>query len=270
MNSIYQYDDYKKYLVELFESKPDKGRGYRKKLAEIAQCQMGYVSHVLNGEYDFNLEHAEKIGRYLSLTDNEMNFFILLVEYKKAGSSALKDVFYRQILQRRKLVNDLKNRVKIKEKLSKESESIYYSSWIYAAIHMSLTIPFLRSPELISKYFGVTLKEVKDVLQFLEESQLIEMKNGAYVNKGVFFHLDKRSPQIISHHMHWRHRAIQNISKKDENSVHYSSVFTVSEKDYLKLKKMMGDFLESITKVIKPSPEEKCVAFALDYYDLKH
>jgi uncharacterized protein (TIGR02147 family) len=266
--NIYNCLNYKEYLLEVIHREPNQGRGFRKKLAEAAKCQLAYISHVLNGNYDFSLEHAEAIAMMLGLSESELEYFLLLVEYSRAGTQRLKSFFKRQILKRQEAQNNLKNRVKIESTLAIEDQAIYYSSWTYSAIHIALTIPVLQTQAALAQRFHLDLKEVKRVLEFLVQKGLAVGSSGNYSPVGSFLHLERDSPMIISHHTQWRQLALQNISIRKEDSLHYSSCFSVAVSDIPKLKNLFSKFLEDATLVIKPSQEEKLLALGLDLFEV--
>lgn len=55
-----------------------------------------------------------------------------------------------------------------------EAEAIYYSSWIYAAVHVALAVPRLQSIENLSRRLGLGLGTVEVALMKLEELGLAE------------------------------------------------------------------------------------------------
>jgi hypothetical protein len=79
-------------------------------------------------------------------------------------------------------------------------------------------------------------------------------------------HLDKTSPLISKHHTNWRLHAIYNQDAEKEDRIHYSSVFTVSQKDYLKVREILSNALSESLEVIKASPEEEPAVICMDLF----
>ncbi|MGK5089360.1 TIGR02147 family protein, partial [Bdellovibrionota bacterium FG-2] len=146
--SIFEFTDYKRYLTEVDEARP---RGFRKALAQATQCQTAYISHVLNGSGHFNLEQAEATARFLEMGRDETRFFLMLVEYNRAGTPSLRRVLSEQMDEMRERHLSLRKRVGIQATLSRENQAAYYSSWHYAAVHMAVTVPSLRTRSALGR-----------------------------------------------------------------------------------------------------------------------
>ena len=54
--TLFDYNNYKKYINERIDSSPSKGRGLKQKMAEFLNCQTAFVSQVLNKDPNFSLE----------------------------------------------------------------------------------------------------------------------------------------------------------------------------------------------------------------------
>jgi uncharacterized protein (TIGR02147 family) len=270
---IFDFRDYKKYLNSRIEGLPKRGRGVRLQLATAANCQAAYVSHVLSGNNHFSLEQAEAVARYFALTPDETEYFFLLIQHARAGTHALRTTLAKAIDKRAEKFLNLKSRVKIRTSLNSEDQSRYYSAWHYSAVHMALTIPKLRRVDSLTAYLDLPPKRVHEILEFLLEKNLIELKGNEYHVAEGLLHLEKKSPLIIQHHTQWRLKAIQALTEShasdDEESLHYSLCFSISEADAVRLKNRFATFIESCAELIKPSPEEKLYSLALDLFEVR-
>ena len=178
--SIYEFRDYKNFVVQWMERMPNSGRGQRKILADAVGCQTPFITHVLSGEYNFSLEQAEGCARFMGLSEAEAEFFLLLVIKHRAGTKALENLANRQITQRREAQTVLKKRVGVKERMRLEDQLRYYSSWHYAAIHIACLIPQLTNVEALQKYFRLPLQQILSTLEFLTEHGFIEATRTGY------------------------------------------------------------------------------------------
>lgn len=265
---LFAQTDYKAYLVALIATYPNEGRGVRKLLAEAIRCQVAYVSHVLAGDYHFSIEQAEAAGRFFGLSKQESEFFVLLVSQNRSGTSELKAFFDKMLDERRQQNSLLKSRVKIKETLDEITQSTYYSQWYYAAIHMMLTIPELRTRDAIADKLRLPPRKVQDVLEFLADAGIARKEGLHYLPGGTVLHLEKNSPVTARHHTNWRLAAAQSLQDEKSNDLHYSGVVTVSEKDLPKVRERIARCLEDCMDIIKPSKEEKLVGLCLDWFEL--
>lgn len=266
--SIYEYQDYKKFLLHWMERAPNQGRGQRKQLAEAVGCQTPFITHVLGGDYHFSLEQAEACARWLGMSDGETEFFILLVLRQRSGTKALENLISKQISQRRTAETVLKKRLNIKEKMSVEDQMTYYSHWYYAAIHMACMIPQLQSLEALEKHFRLSLPQILNALEFLTEHKLIEEHKSRYRVLKPLLHLEKESPLMSQHHTQWRLKAMEAFLQRRNADLFYSGVISLSHEDYEWLREKLSQLLEEAVERIKDSPDETLACLNLDWFEL--
>lgn len=267
-SSIYEFKDYKKFLLELIKSSESKGRGKRLELAKYIGCQVSHITNVFTGSAHFSQEQAEAASRFFGLSQTETEFLLLLVQYNRAGTQSLKKLYERWILERQEKLTALKSRLKMPDSLEGEAEARYYSSWHYGAIHVLLSIHEFQTREAITKKLGLPLSKVDEVLLFLIESGLCKKEGLKYSIVRPLIHLDKNSPLISKHHTNWRLRTIMALDEFNTNNLHYSSVFTLSKKDYERVKEILSKSLSESLKLITESPEEELGVLCLDLIKL--
>ena len=212
--SIYAYSGYKSFLIDLMETFPNGGRGQRKALADAINCQVAYITHVLSGDSHFSLEQIEAAARHFSLSKEETEFLLLILQQNRAGTAELRQFFDRLIREHRTQNNLLKERLKIKETLTREDQATYYSSWQYAAIHIALTVPKLRTVEKLTERFQIPSSRVLEILNFLCSKGLATKSLNTYNTTNPFLHLENDSPLISKHHSNWRMKTIQNLDNR--------------------------------------------------------
>ncbi|TDJ06280.1 MAG: hypothetical protein E2O68_05145 [Deltaproteobacteria bacterium] len=93
MKTIFEYECYKKYLNEIIQNRPKRGRGTKKNLAEFLRCKTSLISAILSGDRDFSLDQAIKICQFFSLNPRERDFLIFLVGRERAATTDLKDYY---------------------------------------------------------------------------------------------------------------------------------------------------------------------------------
>lgn len=267
-NSIFDYSYYKKYLKEKIETYPNNGRGVRRLLAEVAGCQVAYISHVLAGDRDLSLEQAEAVARFFSLRSDEMEYFLLLIEKERAGTTHLKKYFEQKLEALLETHRQIKNRVRLSGKISSEDQAIYYSSWHFQAIRMALTIPSLRTAVAIGKKLNLSIERVNEVLEFFLEKGFIRQADDGYHTTDVHIHVGNDSKLISRMHANWRLQTLNALDKKNVSDLHYSAAVTLSEKDYQKVREVLLEAITDSHKIIRPSKEEKLCVMALDFYEI--
>lgn len=83
---IFSYLQYKNYLSDYLSALPNGGHGFRSKLAQACGCRLSYVSEVFHRHANFSLEQAESINDLLRHTPEECDYFLLMVNFERAGS----------------------------------------------------------------------------------------------------------------------------------------------------------------------------------------
>lgn len=269
LKPIFEYRDYKLYLQAVSKQRPGRGRGFRADLARAANCQTAYISQVLGGHAQLSLDQAYAISQFLIHSKEETRFFILLIQYSRAGSRELKAHFLELMEEEIKKQLNLKERFKIRHSLSQEDQATYYSDWTYAAVHIAVTVPKLQTAEAIGDFFELPPSKVQKVLKFLVATGLInQQRPGQYAVGPTRLHLPSDSPLISKHHVNWRLKAMNSLERESDTDLHYTSVVSLSQEDVLNIKTRLVKEIEAYNAIIKPSKEETMCCLALDFFSL--
>ena len=264
---VFDFSDYKAYLRAI--AGVGQRKGLRLKMAQAANCQPTYVSLVLNGNSDFSLEQARLISDFLGHSKDEQHFFLLLVQKGRAGSKKLEAYFQEQIEQL------LRQRLIFTQRLGKEhtlteiQQAKYYSSWIYGAVHIALSIPALQNKKTLSQFLQLPTGKIAEAVEFLVQTGLVAERDGKYEFGPVQVRLGNDSANIIKHHTHWRQRAVESLERETERDLHYSGVFSLSSADAIRVKSLLLDQIKECQAVIRPSREEELYCFGVDFFDLR-
>lgn len=264
--SIYNYRDYKAFLRDAIESRG--GRGLRSRLAEAAGCHTAYVSQTLNGDAHFSLEQAEKVASFLELGAEPTTYFLLLIQYARAGTASLKRIFEKQMQAIIESQRVLKNRLEFKRSLSAEDQATFYSSWHYGAVHVLVSVPGCHTEEGMAAYLGLPRPRVAEVIEFLLKTRLVIKRDGRFDIGTSHIHLPSDSPMISKHHTNWRVRAIQSLDLPRTEDLHYSSVITASREDAPKIREILVHAIEQVRAIVKSSGNEEGYAYSLDFFSL--
>ncbi|MBL7542462.1 MAG: TIGR02147 family protein [Bdellovibrionaceae bacterium] len=268
-SSIFDFKGYKDYLNKVLSTESKKRSGKRALLSKAVNCHSAYVSQVLNGQSHFSLEQADKINIFLKHSKIESHFFLLLVQHGRAGTENLRRHFLEQINQTLEKQFDLKNRLQFKKILSKEDQARYYSAWYFAAIHVLVSVPAMKTKEDFSQYLGISIDKTSEALDFLKSVGLIVESGNRYEVGTGSIHLGRESAMISKHHTNWRLQAIQSLDNGTANDLHYSSVITASEQDSTKIREIMVKAIEEIRAVVKTSQDESGFCYSLDFFEFR-
>ena len=273
MEPLFKYRDYKRYLLDLLETRKGSSRGTRSALAKAAQCQLAYVSQVFNGHAHFTLEQADRINGFCGHAGIEEEFFLLLVQYGRAGTASLRERFLRSMKtlaaeRERRLM--LRAGAPVDEKLPDRQQSLYFQQWDFAAVHALTTVPGFGSPERIAERLRIPLSRVSEILDFLYAHGLIERGPGGISANYARLHLEPGSPAYVAHTSNWRLHALKSLNRKipDCGDRHYSSVMTLSRADAQRFREKVNDFILE-TKRIPPETEpEELYCLLVDFFEI--
>jgi uncharacterized protein (TIGR02147 family) len=268
MDEIYRYKSYKAFLQSVLGGKHQR-RGLKSGLAKALRCQPTYISQVMHGRAEFSLEQGEQTARFLGLDRGETKYFLFLIQSERAGTAQLKILFREELktMRERRLI--LKERLGLQKSLSKEQQATYYSSWQYAAVHIALTIPELRSRESLSRYLGIKLARVNQIMKFLSEAGLAQEREGQLFSPESQLRLGNDSENIIKHHTNWRLRALHSLENEQLEEMHYSAAVSLSREDIPRLKDLILKGLQQQLTVVRESKEEELYCYVIDFFSLR-
>lgn len=266
--NVLDFDDYRQFLRKTIAAMPNGGHGQNKRISEAAGISTAFFSQVLSEKRQLSAEQASLIADFLGLSEAHAEYFLLLVEIDRAGNHSLRARLKQRQAKLKKAVQVIGKRFASVSEVSKKDQPIYYSDWIYNAIHQLTAIPGFQTEFKIADRLNLPLKKVKEALTFLIATGLCAEKNGRFNIGPARVHLSPESPWIKQHHLHWRSRAIEEFDTDDERSLHYSSPMTLSRGDYEKIRKLLVDTIEQVGTVVDPSPSEDLACLNIDWFHI--
>jgi hypothetical protein len=267
--SVFDFNAYKPFLKAWIASRPAKGRGEKSKIAAFIRCHSAYVSQVFTAGAHLSLEQGSLLNEYMGHNLQESRFFLLLLQKDRAGNASLKKHFeteIQEILASRML---LRNRLANAKTLDPKDQAQYYSSWIYGAVHMLISMPQFQTREAIAQRLGLPLAKITETLSFLGEAGLAKESGGIFTPGVASIYLPENSPLIAKHHGNWRLKALQSMETPQLLDVHYSAVATIREGDLEKLRAILVKAVEDLRGTIRESsPEDSLVCYSVDLFRL--
>jgi uncharacterized protein (TIGR02147 family) len=267
MKSVFEFRDYRPYLMQRFGG-DGRRTGDRSKAARAMDCHSTFVSHVLQGKVNLSLEQGDKLNDFFGHAEHEAHFFLLLLQKERAGTQKLRKYFEKQIERISEERAILSRRVPENQSISKEDEAAFYSSWLYGAAHVLISIPALQLKENLAAYLQIPLGKVTEILEFLVSLGLAENENGRYKMGASHVHLSDSSHHIGKHHTNWRMQAIRSLDLKKPEDLHYSAVVTLSKADAALIRNRLLSSLQENLETIRDSREEEGYVYCLDFFPL--
>lgn len=269
--SVFEYSSYTEYVNDRIQAaKIEQGRGVTKELAAEVQCHTTFISQVINKKAGFSIEQAIRFARFFKLDSSEMDYFVDLVGLERAADEKSKFFFKERLRRQNEKRADLKSRWSSRNENLRENELLYFGSWAIQVVHASLQMKSCRTAEAISRYLGLSLGEVQNVLKTLEGMGLVTTSDAGWHTTTQFLHLGKDSSAIRNFHLQWRQRVCQDFLKSTQpKGTHYSGVLTFAESAELEVRDILLTALDRVMKVIEPSPSEMACGLNVDFFPLR-
>lgn len=267
MDRIFQFSSYRDFLRSKVGKKGARS-GAKSQAAQAMMVHPAFLSRVMAGKADLSGEQTESLCRHFGLDAGEAKFFHLLVQNERAGTKDLRDRLREEIKTLKSEYQEIKKRIPKASVVSNEDRAIYYSKWYYAAIHVLVSIPGLRSSEDLGRYLNLPLKQVKGAVDFLLGCGLIEYINNNLAMGQKHIHGGSDLAFINQQHIAFRNLAIQSLDGADKNDFHYSGVVSLSRSDAAKISELLLSTLNEALKTVKASEEEVAYILNLDFFNL--
>jgi uncharacterized protein (TIGR02147 family) len=265
---VYDHTDYVQFLNARLKAMPQ-ARGSQAALAKFLGVQSSFLSQVMSRRAHLSREQAVRIGEFFSLPYDELRFFMLLVDADRAGSKTLEE-FYRTeiqaILQEREEVQE---RIGVHEQLPDEAQTIYYSSWVYGAVHILTALPGTQSVKAIAAHLRLPQQQIAEVVEWLRKNDLVvvEPDGKLSIGKGRI-HIGRHSRHVARHHANWRIKSLDALERTTQADLHYTAFLGISREAMGVLKEKLMAFLQETEPVIAESKEEAGVVLLLDLFEL--
>lgn len=266
---IFEHNNYLKYIESYIKFLPHQGRGFRTTMAAHLGCKTSFISQVMNGSQDLSVEQAFLLNDLLKHGESEGAYFLNLVQCARAGSKGLKDYYKKEAEKIRSEALRLKNRFDADAVKTKTDEFKYFSSADFAYVHILTTIPQYQTKEALLGKLKMNPNYLTKILDYLMSLGYVIYKKGRYLPGQAILHLPDDSAIIATHHSNWRIQAIKSCQSPEPSDFHYSSIISITEKDFFTIKAMMIKHLEEYRSIINPSDCEKAYSLCFDFYEMK-
>ncbi len=245
---------------------PGKKRGMSKNLAEYLGINPSLVSQILTSDKHFTEEQIVLLNEYFGLPTLESKYLLTLVQSERAGSVKLKKYFIEDLNLIRQQALDLTKRANVGLKLSDKEQAQFYSSWLYSAIHLYTTIDKPVHFNSICERFRISAERAHEIVQFLLKHRLILEQQGQFVPGPTETHLPKNSSYVTTYHRLWRQKSIQIAERLQSEEYMYSCNFSVSKKDFLKIREDVVALTKKFLQTAQSSPAEELAQFNIDLF----
>ena len=267
MTSIFEFTSYREYLTTWIESQGVRSYGLKGRIAEAVGVSSSLVSQVLKGEKTLTPDQASELSDFIGLTELESEYLHMLVEVDRAGNPRYREKLERKMRVLQEHSRRLGKRVPRSKELTEEQKAIYYSSWLFTGVRNLTAIPGHGSVEALAKHLHVEPAVINRVLRFLIDNGLCKEDGGQITYGPASTHVDKESPFVNKHHQNWRFQAIQQMERKRDDDLFFSSPMSLSREAANEIRTLLPNVVQSVMKISGPSPSETVACLNIDWFE---
>ena len=244
--NIFNFLDYRQYLRKVFDEKKrtTPNFSHRNLMQKLSLRAPGHILFIIQGKRRLTEDIALRLSTFLQLSKKEEKYFLCLVRYTNARTSAEKQYTFEELLS-------LRHRASTK--VSSPTSYRFYDKWYYSAIRAALDVkPFVDDYNKLARSLcpPITSTEAKQAIEILLELGMVERDEKKYVHP---------TDSSISTGDSWQSATIHNVQrqfidlakesldhiKKDERDISNLTV-TVSEESFDIIKKKAREFRQQI------------------------
>jgi uncharacterized protein (TIGR02147 family) len=262
---LYQFNQYREAIEALVAN--SKTKVLRGDLAKAAGCSSSWITRVLSESVQLTPEQLLGIATFFHLNELETDYLLGLLELERAATVLLKTRIHLKLDHLKKEGKSLHIPVKPASTLSESDSYKYYSSWMYAAIHVATMIQKFSVTELSEK-FSVDSDSLLKILKDLEQMGLVLAQSGKWQATNQNLHISSASQMAKLGHINWRNRSIYHLQNPLSQGLHYSGPHCLSQKDVSIINEKLKDVLMECRQIIDDSPSETMAVLCLDWYQI--
>lgn len=267
--NLFELENYKTIIQSIMEEKRKTQKGVSRKLAEYLNVHPSMISQVLMGNKDFSEEQMMLVTEFLGLPQLESQYLLILLQQERAGSTKLKKYYGGMKAEVRKKALSIHERVIKNKTLSDKEKAIFYSNWLYPAVHLLSTLDKKPRFEEICERLDISAARAREILDFLIDHHMVVERDGVFSSGPVVTHLEKSSPFLPKHHTNWRLKAIQYSDKISDQELMYTASMSINKKDFAKVREEFLQSIQKMVKVVSHSPAEDIAQINLDFFWIK-
>lgn len=267
MVSIFEFMNYRAYLNAWISAQGDRAYGLKGKIAQALGVSSSLLSQILKEEKSLTSDQASDLSDFMGLNELESDYLHLLVEVSRAGTPKYRDKLQRKIRAHQEQSKKIGKRVPRNKELTDEQKAIYYSSWLYTGIRNLVAVPGQDQVQALGEYLRVEPGVVQRIVRFLVENGLCIEEKGRIAYGPASTHVDRESPFVNKHHQNWRFQAIQQMERRRDQDLFFTSPMSLSHEANEQIRKMITNFIQETMKVAGPSPSERVSCLNIDWFE---
>ena len=226
-----------------------------------------FLSQSLNSEIQLTLDHGSNLCEFWELDEDRTDYFLDLMTFERAASQSLRLRLKGRLEQRREASRRIGQRQTAQSDLSTSiKETVYYSSWHYAAIHVLTAIPSYQNIQSIAKRLELSTTLVEKTLRDLQSLNLVKEDMGKWIVHRASVFLKKESPISPINQANWRNQGMKHLSHHPSDGIHASALYAISKKDAENVMGFLNHAFEKSNQLSVESEEEELYCMNIDFF----
>jgi len=266
---VFEYEDYKTYVVDRLQEMPDRGRGQFTQIARHLRAPPSTISLVFGGDRDLTPDQASDLCVYFGMSEHETDYLLSLVELSRAASKSLKENLRRRLSAIKKEAAEVKSIVSVDKVLGLNDKFIFYSDWCYSATRLLTSCQDCSEPFQISQRLGIPLNRVNEILQFLIVTGLC-LKEGSRLKMGPrSTHIAADDPLVFRHHKNWRELSLNRLTQNrslEVSELSFTCPCSISTESMERIKKELLLAIEKVDMEMEKSKEDFVAYLNIDFF----
>ncbi len=161
----------------------------------------------------------------------------------------------------------LEERVVSEKRVQVDEGTLYYcSDWLPSCLHLATSSDRWQTKSALAKRFEVSEDLVDFHLRALEKHGFVALEGGKWKFIGRSIHFPKSSPLDQPFQMSRRLLAMNSLTRRNVEDLHYSSVLGTDAETFREMKERILEMIEGLHRAVEPTPSGEVYAMSLDFF----
>jgi hypothetical protein len=265
--SLFTFDNYKDFLKNILHA-DNSPRGVQSQMAKHLNCQSSYIYQVLKNKNELTEDQAFLTTTFFNFNELETYYFLLLVRHSKTLNVEMKKYLDSEIEKIKNQAQKLINSADAKEPENSDKQwQFYFSNPVYSFIHLLTNSRKYQTLEALSLKLNLDTKTLALYLNELKKNGFLTFNNNCWKSETPSTHFSSQSEHNLNLHILRRSQAVSSIlNSRNENSLHFSTLFSLDKKTYNELRWQISDFIKKTQKKIHSAPSEEIYVICMDLF----
>ena len=125
-----------------------------------------------------------------------------------------------------------------------------------------------QTPAAIASRLHLPIDKVKETLIFLESNQMVKRHGTSWRYEQGSVHVRKDSPFQTAMQSTRRELAARSSALNSEDALHFSSLFTIDEKDFELIKEILSGAIERSQRTVHSSGTDRLACICVDVFEV--